>query len=238
MSNTRIKSRCFEDLNDRERLEDSLEWEGYTEIKVKSDGNCQFRALADQLYKNSDFHKRVRQEIVKQLKYHPKFYKGLVDKMEFSEYVKNMSMNSVWGDEVTLKAAADVYGVKIELITSLKHSTNIVILPKSLKEPDKVVYLSYLAGTHFNSLHKNQDSGLSSSLASNTKLQRKKEKGKEEKKKEEEEKKEEKEKEEMKKEKEEKKKGKVMKEKNKNQHFHFSDVMSIHEQEEDDYSFY
>ncbi|CAH8267350.1 unnamed protein product [Arabidopsis lyrata] len=79
MPNTRIKSRCFDDLNDHERLQDRLEWEGYTEIKIKSDGNCQFRALADQLYKTSDCHKRVRQEIIQQ--------------MEFSEYVKNMSNN-------------------------------------------------------------------------------------------------------------------------------------------------
>lgn len=148
----------------------------------------QFRAIADQIYKTSDSHKRVRQEIVKQvmnletftnfadgfwrvllsyddwwwlcfphqLKSHPKFYKGLVYEMEFSEYVKNMSNNSVWGDEVTLKAAADVYGVKIVLITSFKHSNSIVILPKSQKEPDKVIYLSYLAGIHFNSIHKNE----------------------------------------------------------------------------------
>lgn len=64
-----------------------MEWEGYSEMKMKSDGNYQFRALADQLYKSSDYHKRVRQEIVKQLfkkkkeivkqlKSRPKIYKN------------------------------------------------------------------------------------------------------------------------------------------------------------------
>lgn len=76
--------------------------------------------------------------------------------MEFSEYVKNMSNNSVWGDEVTLKAAADVYGVKIVLITSFKDITSTEILPKSRKQPDRVIYLSYLAGIHYNSIHKNE----------------------------------------------------------------------------------
>ncbi|XP_024004427.1 OTU domain-containing protein DDB_G0284757 [Eutrema salsugineum] len=130
MPNTRIKSRCLEDLNDHERLQDRLEWEGYSEVKVKSDGNCQFRALADQLYNTSDLHKQVRQEIVKQLKSRPKLYKGLVGKTDFSEYVKNMSNDSVWGDEVTLKAAADVYGVKILLITSLKDVPFTVVVPR------------------------------------------------------------------------------------------------------------
>ncbi|CAL9247840.1 unnamed protein product [Arabidopsis halleri] len=166
MPNTRINSRSFDDLNDHERLQDrciSIDcscmfsfWEGYSEIKIKSDGNCQFRALADQLYKTSDCHKRVRQEIIQQLKSHPKLYKGFVDKMEFSEYVKNMSNNKVWGDEVTLKAAADVYGVKIVLITSFKDITSTEILPKSRKQPDRVIYLSYLAGIHYNSIHKNE----------------------------------------------------------------------------------
>ncbi|VVB02693.1 unnamed protein product [Arabis nemorensis] len=157
MSNTRIESRCLEDLTERERLLDRLEWEGYTEKKVKSYGNCQFRALADQLYQNSDSHKRVRQEIVKQLKLHPKPDKGLVDKMEYvSEYVKNMSNDSVWGDEVTLRAAADVYLVKIVVITSIKEYPLFVVLPKSQKQPDKVIYLSYLDGVHYNSVHLNE----------------------------------------------------------------------------------
>lgn len=72
--------------------------------------------------------------------------------MEYSEYVKNMSNNSVWGDEVTLKAAADVYGVKIVVITSIKENPLFVVLPKSQKQPDKVIYLSY-----FNSVHLNED---------------------------------------------------------------------------------
>ncbi|XP_056865476.1 putative OVARIAN TUMOR DOMAIN-containing deubiquitinating enzyme 8 isoform X2 [Raphanus sativus] len=133
-----------------------------------------FRALADQLYETSDFHKRVRQEIVNQLKSHPKLYKGSVGKMDFSEYLKNMSTESVWGDEVTLKAAADVYGVKILLITSFKDIPSIVVLPKSQKQPDKVIHLSYLAGIHFNSIHLNQGS----SSSSHTLLQKKKNKNK------------------------------------------------------------
>ncbi|EFH53782.1 hypothetical protein ARALYDRAFT_485067 [Arabidopsis lyrata subsp. lyrata] len=188
---------------------------------MKSDGNCQFRALADQLYQTSDCHKRVRQEIVKQ----------------------NMSTNSEWGDEVTLRVAADVYGVKIVLITSIKLTPFMEFLPKSQKEPDRVIHLSYLAGIHFNSIHKKGGSGLSSSSGSaSMELQRKKEKKekkqkkrdedenerkeKEERKKEKEEKKKE---EEKKKDKEDKKKAKVKKEKNekknRNHHFHFSDFM-------------
>ncbi|ESQ45705.1 hypothetical protein EUTSA_v10010936mg [Eutrema salsugineum] len=216
MPNTRIKSRCLEDLNDYERLQDRLEWEGYSEIKVKSDGNCQFRALADQLYKTSDCHKRVRQEIMKQLKSRPKFYKGLVGKTDFSEYVKNMSNESVWGDEVTLKAAADVYGVKILLITSMKDVPCIEVVPRSQKQPERVIHLSYLAGIHFNSIHLiNQCSSSSDTASMGTQSKKDKDKDMEKEK--------EKEKEENKN-KKEKKKQKGNK-KNKNRQFDSSVVM-------------
>ncbi|XP_019101776.1 PREDICTED: protein PXR1 [Camelina sativa] len=192
---------------------------------MQSDGNCQFRALADQLYKNSALHKLVRQEIIQQ----------------------NMSKNSEWGDEVTLKAAADLYVFKIVLITSIKQTPFIEFLPKSQKEPDKVIHLSYLSGIHFNSIHTKKRLSFSSFLIVYKKLQRKNEKEQkkieeERKKKEEEKEQEEKkiDKEEKKRDKEERKMAKVKKEKkekkNKNQHFHYSDIMSILEQE--DYSFF
>ncbi|XP_020881854.1 OTU domain-containing protein 5-A [Arabidopsis lyrata subsp. lyrata] len=183
MPNTQtMMSLCLDGFSDREILEYRLEWEGYTEIKMKSDRNCQFRALADQFYQTSDCHKRVRQEIVKQ----------------------NMSTNSEWGDEVTLRVVADVYGVKIVLITSIKLTPFMEFLPKSQKEPDRVIHLSYLAGIHFNSIHKKGGSCLSSSSGSaSMKLQRKKEKKQ---KKRDEDENERNEKEERKKEKEEKKK--------------------------------
>ncbi|CAA7051997.1 unnamed protein product [Microthlaspi erraticum] len=162
MPNTRIKSRCLDDLTDQERLQDRLEWEGYTEKKMKSDGNCQFRAIADQVYKSADFHKRVRQEIVQQLKSRPNAYKEYYGKLQyhiqFKEYVQDMSNDSEWGDDITLRAAADVYGVKIVVIASYKDIPSFVILPKSQKEPDKVIHLSYLEGAHYDSIHLRQGS--------------------------------------------------------------------------------
>lgn len=71
---------------------------------------------------------------------------------DYSEYVKNMSKNGVWGDSVTLQAAADTFGVKIVVITSEKEVDSMEIVPKSLTL-ERVVYLSYLAGVHYNSIY-------------------------------------------------------------------------------------
>ncbi|KAL6537828.1 hypothetical protein OROMI_025471 [Orobanche minor] len=41
MPESRIKSRRLDGLNDHERLQDRLEWEGFSEAKIPADGNCQ-----------------------------------------------------------------------------------------------------------------------------------------------------------------------------------------------------
>ncbi|KAL6544370.1 OVARIAN TUMOR DOMAIN-containing deubiquitinating enzyme 10 [Orobanche gracilis] len=153
MPKSRIKSKRLGGLNDHERLQDRLDWEGFSEAKIPADGNCQFRSLADQLFKTSDYHKQVRQEVVKQLKSCPQSYKRYVP-MDFSVYVKSMSKNGEWGDHVTLQAAADAFRVKIIVITSFRDTSSIELLPKSQKF-DRVVYLSFRAEVHYNSIHSN-----------------------------------------------------------------------------------
>ncbi|KAJ4908517.1 Cysteine proteinases superfamily protein [Raphanus sativus] len=147
----------------KKRLASRLEWEGFIETKIKSDGNCQFSSLADQLFRCPEHHEKVRERIVKQLKTCPKIYREFVEMdsskkrtnelpKDYSEYVKNMSKNGVWGDSVTLQAAADTFGVKIVVITSEKEVDSMEIVPKSLTL-ERVVYLSYLAGVHYNSIY-------------------------------------------------------------------------------------
>ncbi|CAH2054272.1 unnamed protein product [Thlaspi arvense] len=77
-------------------------------MSVPGDGNRQFRALADQLYKTADRQKHVRRQIVKQLTSRPDSYEGYVP-MDFSDYLKKMSQSGEWEDHVTLQAAADAY---------------------------------------------------------------------------------------------------------------------------------
>ncbi|KAL6531018.1 hypothetical protein OROHE_014500 [Orobanche hederae] len=60
MPKSRIKSRHLDGLNDHRIIRDRLEWEGFSEANIPADGN------SDELFKISDYHKQVRQELVKQ----------------------------------------------------------------------------------------------------------------------------------------------------------------------------
>ncbi|KAM3395083.1 OVARIAN TUMOR DOMAIN-containing deubiquitinating enzyme 11 isoform X1 [Capsicum galapagoense] len=136
---------------DHGRLCSRLATYGLTEMQIEGDGNCQFRALSDQLYHNPEYHKLVRKEVVKQLKHFKKLYDGYVP-MKYKSYLKKMKRLGEWGDHVTLQAAADRFGVKICLVTSFRDSGYIDILPKDI-QPSRELWLSFWSEVHYNSLY-------------------------------------------------------------------------------------
>uniref|UniRef100_A0A804MGV1 ubiquitinyl hydrolase 1 n=1 Tax=Zea mays TaxID=4577 RepID=A0A804MGV1_MAIZE len=114
---------------DHYRLLDRLNAYGLFEVRVSGDGNCQFRALSDQLYRSPDYHKNVRKEIVKQLKECNSLYEGYVP-MKYKHYCKKMKKYGEWGDHVTLQAAADKFAAKICLLTSFRDTCFVEIVPQ------------------------------------------------------------------------------------------------------------
>ncbi|CAN6273942.1 unnamed protein product, partial [Urochloa humidicola] len=140
---------------DHERLTERLKLYELTEHKVKGDGNCQFRALSDQLYQTPDHHEFVREQIIGQLKTNRDAYDGYVP-MAYDDYLEKVARNGEWGDHVTLQAAADKYGVKIFVMTSFKDTCYIEIQPK-VQKSNKVVLLSFWAEVHYNSIHPQND---------------------------------------------------------------------------------
>ncbi|TYI87374.1 hypothetical protein E1A91_D04G130700v1 [Gossypium mustelinum] len=166
-----------EAMPDHERLLNRLQLYGFDELKVQGDGNCQFRALSDQIYRTPDNHKNVRRQVVNQLKSHSEAYEGYVP-MDYADYLKKMSKSGEWGDHVTLQAAADTYGVRIFVLTSFKDTCYIEIIPnfqkpkgggsalllgeafevsssEQLIRPSNsgVIFLSFWAEVHYNSIH-------------------------------------------------------------------------------------
>ncbi|CAN1337385.1 OVARIAN TUMOR DOMAIN-containing deubiquitinating enzyme 11 [Linum perenne] len=74
---------------DHVRLSERLRTYGLAELHMEGDGNCQFRALADQLLRSPDYHKHVRKQVIKQLKHFRKLYEGYVP-MKYRKYIKRM----------------------------------------------------------------------------------------------------------------------------------------------------
>ncbi|XP_062178684.1 OVARIAN TUMOR DOMAIN-containing deubiquitinating enzyme 11-like [Phragmites australis] len=136
---------------DHERLLERLGNYGLAEFQIEGDGNCQFRALADQIFHNPDYHKHVRKAVMKQLKEFRKQYEGHVP-MEYKVYLKKMKRSGEWGDHLTLQAAADRFGAKICLLTSFRDTCLIEIVPRDLT-PTREIWLSFWCEVHYNSLY-------------------------------------------------------------------------------------
>merc|ERR1712130_627483 len=59
-----------------------LDWKlsdyGLRQRDITGDGACQFRAIADQLYRDQELHPLVRERAIKQLRSNPHIYAGFV----------------------------------------------------------------------------------------------------------------------------------------------------------------
>jgi hypothetical protein len=140
-----------EQISDHERLFQRLQLYGLVENKIEGDGNCQFRSLSDQLYRSPEHHNFVREQVVNQLAYNREIYEGYVP-MAYNDYLKAMKRNGEWGDHVTLQAAADLFGVRMFVITSFKDTCYIEILPHFQKS-NRLICLSFWAEVHYNSIY-------------------------------------------------------------------------------------
>ncbi|XP_010942315.1 OVARIAN TUMOR DOMAIN-containing deubiquitinating enzyme 12 isoform X1 [Elaeis guineensis] len=140
---------------DHQRLLQRLNAYGLYEVKVSGDGNCQFRALSDQMYRSPEHHKHVRKEIVKQLKECHSLYEGYVP-MKYKHYCKKMAKSGEWGDHITLQAAADKFVAKICLLTSFRDTCFVEVVPQ-YQAPQRELWLSFWSGVHYNSIYELRD---------------------------------------------------------------------------------
>ena len=110
-------------------LRQKLQEAGLAEVAVGDDGNCQFRAIAHVVMDNNEEHLQVRKAVVDYVKQNKDVYINFVDE-DLGEYCKTMANGNRWGDHVTLVAAANLYNIKFEVISSTDIGAAKIILPR------------------------------------------------------------------------------------------------------------
>lgn len=122
---------------------------GLRSLKMEDDGNCQFRALAFELFQSQDYHAHVRQRIVGYLETHAPQFQDFVD--DFPGYVESMRRDRTWGDEITLQACCDEFNVEIHLITTETDNFHLSYTPRGdSSSQHRMLFLSYVAPIHYN----------------------------------------------------------------------------------------
>lgn len=154
---------------DEDSLEERLESLGMCMAFMEADGNCQFRALAFNLFGSQEHHAVARAAVTAHMRKHANFFCDFFDGMaEFSEYLDEMTRSCTWGDELTLRAAVEAYGCIAHVITSEAANWHLVYQPEHQEPPDpkiaicprdvprpkqhERIFLSYDSPIHYNAI--------------------------------------------------------------------------------------
>ena len=125
---------------------------GMVETQIEADGNCQFRALADQLFGDQECYAECRAAAINQLRSEPDRYREFITE-DWETYVSRIENDREWGDNITLQAAADYYEVTAHVYSHDPEMDFPLMLPSMHLDADRIIRLSHEPGVHYNSVH-------------------------------------------------------------------------------------
>eukprot|EP01012_Entosiphon_sulcatum_P035604 TRINITY_DN4520_c0_g1_i1.p1 TRINITY_DN4520_c0_g1~~TRINITY_DN4520_c0_g1_i1.p1 ORF type:complete len:1030 (-),score=134.80 TRINITY_DN4520_c0_g1_i1:236-3325(-) len=125
----------------------------FSEVVMLEDGNCQFRAFSHQLYQTSQYHPQLRAMAVKHIEDNLNDFLPYFDgERDLRSYLRDMSRNGTWGDEITLRAVSDCLRVAIHVILSTEGNWYLKYEPTPAEPNARNLFLAYLSPVHYNSV--------------------------------------------------------------------------------------
>ncbi|KAG1369715.1 OTU domain-containing protein 5-B [Cocos nucifera] len=136
---------------ERERLFD-LEirrTKGFEVKKMLEDGNCLFRAVADQVYGDPEAYDMARQMCIDYMEKERDHFSQFITE-GFTSYCKRKRRDKVYGNNVEIQAFAEMYNRPIHIYSYSTEPIN--IFQGSYNTDVPPIQLSYHHGNHYNSL--------------------------------------------------------------------------------------
>lgn len=124
-------------------------------IQMTADGNCFFRALADQLEGNEDEHMKYRKMVVDFIRNNQETYEPFIeDQVPFDEYCQSMENDGTWAGHMELQAASLVTHSNICIHQKMSPRWYI----QNFDNRDaRMIHLSYHDEEHYNSVRVKED---------------------------------------------------------------------------------
>ncbi|KAK9835933.1 hypothetical protein WJX84_011966 [Apatococcus fuscideae] len=119
---------------------------------MDGDGNCLFRSASMGLYGSASHHPVVRRNSVQHMREHKSEFEPFLE-TGLSSYLSDMGRSGTWGDELTLRAICNHYGVVINCLTSNQQNWFLRYEPDELKVALEI-FLTYIAPVHYNAIRK------------------------------------------------------------------------------------
>lgn len=124
-------------------------------IQVTADGNCFFRALADQLEGNEEEHEKYRHMVVQYIVKNREMFEPFIeDEIPFDEYSQSMEKDGTWAGHMELQAASLVTRNNICIH---HHMSPRWYIRNFDNQGAHMIHLSYHDGEHYNSVRLKED---------------------------------------------------------------------------------
>ena len=137
---------------DETELENILKKErGFRIKRMEEDGNCLFRAIADQIYGDSGMHAEVRRLCMDYLEAERSHFSQFVTQ-DFDTYVRRKRHDKIFGNNLEMQAIAELFNRPIEVYCDSAHPMKILHDGYTQTSDSTPLRLSYHRGNHYNSV--------------------------------------------------------------------------------------
>ncbi|KAL2608280.1 hypothetical protein R1flu_026853 [Riccia fluitans] len=156
-ANTTTKTKSRGGGGDNGKMNEQLAPLGLKVVNITGDGNCFFRAVADQLEGNEEEHAKYRRMVVDYLEEHKlEFEPFLEEETPFHEYCNNMREDGTWAGHMELQA--------MSLASKCNICIHRIMFPRwqilNFQNPGTpILQLSYHGEEHYNSVRPIDDDG-------------------------------------------------------------------------------
>ena len=134
-----------------EQILEELKKIGYSIKEVKSDGNCLFRAVSEQLEEDENNYKNYREICVDYMNNNQDEFIPFLDEDEpIDKYIEKLTKDGEWGGNLEIYALSKALHANFYIYIYKQP----IYAVKNWESPDKNVLLTYHNGKHYNSLRK------------------------------------------------------------------------------------
>jgi len=124
--------------------------------QVQGDGNCLFRAISDQIYGEESFHRAIRRVCMDYIELESDFFKNFIvqgaNPMKFREYIVKKREDGIWGDDIEIQAASEIYNRSVEIFAYSDVPMRTFHESAGFGSRLTPIRLSYHGNSHFNSI--------------------------------------------------------------------------------------
>mmetsp|Transcript_18474 Transcript_18474/g.31616 ORF Transcript_18474/g.31616 Transcript_18474/m.31616 type:complete len:332 (-) Transcript_18474:364-1359(-) len=154
----RIKKKLDQELYERDlgKFREALAPFCLVVKEMEGDGNCLFRAIADQIDGDESLHMVYRQAAVKQIRDNKEMYTPFIEDDEtIEEYCDDLKQDGVWGGQLEMNALANSFKFNVVV-----HQVDNPSMAQTFFTPlgsVPTLHLSYHLGEHYNSVRRGDD---------------------------------------------------------------------------------